>query len=52
MLEGNTLTCAFHLWMFDTVTGASINPADECLTSHQCRIQGDKIQVKFKSPDD
>jgi toluene monooxygenase system ferredoxin subunit len=52
LLEGDTLTCAFHMWIFDTVTGESINPTDECLTAHQCRIEGDKIQVKFKGPDD
>jgi toluene monooxygenase system ferredoxin subunit len=40
-LDGQTLTCAKHLWEFDAVTGQGINPDDARLTSFGCKVGDD-----------
>jgi toluene monooxygenase system ferredoxin subunit len=40
-LDGETLTCGTHLWEFNAVTGAGINPGDTQLTGYGCRIGDD-----------
>jgi toluene monooxygenase system ferredoxin subunit len=40
-LDGQTLTCAKHLWEFDALTGAGINPDDTRLKSFGCRVGDD-----------
>jgi toluene monooxygenase system ferredoxin subunit len=40
-LDGQTLTCAKHLWEFDAVTGCGINPDDARLKRFGCRVGDD-----------
>ena len=40
-LDGETLTCAAHLWEFSAVTGLGVNPADAQLKSFGCRVGDD-----------
>jgi toluene monooxygenase system ferredoxin subunit len=40
-LDGETLTCAKHLWEFNAVTGGGINPDDARLTSYDCQVGDD-----------
>ena len=40
-LDGETLTCAKHLWEFNAVTGCGINPDDAELTSYGCQVGDD-----------
>jgi toluene monooxygenase system ferredoxin subunit len=37
-LDGETLTCAKHLWEFNAVTGRGINPDDARLVPYGCRV--------------
>lgn len=45
LLDGGILTCAAHLWEFDAVTGAGINPGDCALARYPTKIEGDQILV-------
>ncbi len=38
-LEDEVLTCTNHLWEFDALTGAGINPADTALFSVPCKVE-------------
>ena len=40
-LDGETLTCAKHLWEFNAVTGCGINPDNVQLKSFGCRVGDD-----------
>jgi toluene monooxygenase system ferredoxin subunit len=40
-LDGDTLTCAKHLWEFNASTGCGINPDNVQLKSFGCRIGDD-----------
>ena len=40
-LDGETLTCAVHLWEFNAATGCGINPADARLKSFGCQVGDD-----------
>jgi toluene monooxygenase system ferredoxin subunit len=40
-LDGDTLTCAKHLWEFNASTGCGINPDNVQLTSFGCRVGDD-----------
>ena len=40
-LDGETLTCAKHLWEFNARTGRGINPDDAELTSYGCQVGDD-----------
>ena len=40
-LDGETLTCAKHLWEFNAATGRGINPDDARLTSFGCQVGDD-----------
>jgi toluene monooxygenase system ferredoxin subunit len=40
-LDGETLTCATHLWEFNALTGRGINPNDAALKSYGCQIGDD-----------
>jgi toluene monooxygenase system ferredoxin subunit len=44
-LEGCTLRCALHGWVYDARTGAGINPRSACLTNFPVRIEGDAVLV-------
>jgi toluene monooxygenase system ferredoxin subunit len=40
-LDGETLTCAKHLWEFNAVTGCGINPDDARLKGFGCQVGDD-----------
>ena len=40
-LDGETLTCAKHLWEFNAATGRGINPDNARLTSFGCKVGDD-----------
>ena len=44
-LDGVTLTCATHGWVFDVRSGRGINPAQACLTEFATSIVGNEILV-------
>lgn len=49
-LEGRVLTCRFHEWQFDAVTGAGVNPRDTCLHRHDVRVVDGVVQVRLNAP--
>ena len=40
-LDGETLTCAQHMWEFNAATGRGVNPDDARLVPYRCRVAGD-----------
>jgi toluene monooxygenase system ferredoxin subunit len=40
-LDGDTLTCAKHLWEFNAATGLGVNPDNTRLTAFGCQIGED-----------
>lgn len=44
-LEGGVLTCAAHLWQFDVVSGAGVNPLDCSLVRFAVRVEDEQILV-------
>ena len=45
-LEGRVLTCSAHLWQFDVVDGAGVNPKNCRLVSYPVRIEDGKVLVQ------
>ena len=44
-VEGNIITCPWHGWQFDVVTGVSpINPAAK-LTKYDVKVEGNEVRV-------
>lgn len=43
--EGETLTCAAHMWEFSALTGEGINPKEGCLRSVPVTVRDDTIYV-------
>ena len=43
--DGETITCAHHMWEFDARTGHGVNPAGSWLTVLPCRIADDAVEV-------
>jgi len=39
--DGETITCARHLWEFDARSGRGVNPADAALTRYPCKLDDD-----------
>ena len=39
--DGETITCARHLWEFDARTGRGVNPADATLRRYPCMVNDD-----------
>lgn len=48
-LDSEVLTCVNHMWEFNALTGAGINPADSSLVPIPCRVADGAICV---SPSD
>ena len=46
-LEGDVLTCARHLWQFNVVTGAGVNPTHAQIALYPVKIDGGKIYVSL-----
>ena len=44
-LDGRTLTCAAHLWEFDAVTGAGVNPKGCMLKRYPVKVEADDVFV-------
>jgi toluene monooxygenase system ferredoxin subunit len=44
-LDGTTLTCIAHEWMFDVRTGQGINPRGSRLTRHDVRVVDGMVLV-------
>jgi nitrite reductase (NADH) small subunit len=42
----NEIVCPWHLWGFDVATGTCGGNADLSVTTHEVRIEGDRILVK------
>src|SRR5205823_99306 len=49
-LEGTKLTCAFHLWEYDVLTGKGLNPQGSCLKEFPVRVESDMILVGLPDP--
>jgi toluene monooxygenase system ferredoxin subunit len=48
-LDGDTITCARHLWEFDARSGQGVNPDNCRLVAYPCRVTDDgTIQVSLK----
>ena len=45
-LDGATLTCSAHEWVFDCRVGTGINPAGACLRKLTVRVDGDVISLR------
>jgi nitrite reductase/ring-hydroxylating ferredoxin subunit len=45
VLDGTTLTCSAHEWMFDVRTGQGINPRGSCLTRHDVYVVDGAVLV-------
>lgn len=43
--DGETITCAHHLWEFDASTGLGVNPAGSWLTAFPCRVTDHGVEV-------
>jgi toluene monooxygenase system ferredoxin subunit len=39
--DGETITCARHLWEFDARSGCGVNPADARLIRYPCTVDDD-----------
>lgn len=44
-LDGCTLTCPSHQWLFDALTGMSINPANRRLATFATRVRQGYIEI-------
>jgi toluene monooxygenase system ferredoxin subunit len=53
LLDGTVLTCANHLWSFDTTTGQGINPPSCRLAKYALKVEdGDVFVDVDASPED
>ncbi len=44
-LDGTVITCSAHLWQFDAVTGAGVNPSDASLYRYEVKVEDEVIYV-------
>jgi toluene monooxygenase system ferredoxin subunit len=44
-LEGTVITCSAHLWQFDALTGAGVNPSDASLYRYDVKVDDEVIYV-------
>jgi nitrite reductase/ring-hydroxylating ferredoxin subunit len=47
MCSGTTVTCPWHGWQFDVVSGKCLNSPGESVDRYETRIDGDDLQVKI-----
>jgi nitrite reductase/ring-hydroxylating ferredoxin subunit len=45
-LMGNEITCPWHLWSFDVVSGVCAGNPEISIASHEVIVDGDRILVK------
>jgi len=48
-LSGNEITCPWHLWSFDLVSGACPGNPEIAVATHEVRIEGDSVLVRLPS---
>ncbi|HET8798287.1 MAG TPA: Rieske 2Fe-2S domain-containing protein [Thermoanaerobaculia bacterium] len=46
-LLGDEITCPWHLWGFDVVTGLCAGNREVAVATHEVRIDGERILVKL-----
>ena len=46
-LMGNEITCPWHLWGFDIVSGVCVGNPELSIPTHEIRIEGDRILVNL-----
>lgn len=46
-LIGNEITCPWHLWGFDVVSGACPGNPEISVATHQVRVEGERILVRL-----
>jgi nitrite reductase/ring-hydroxylating ferredoxin subunit len=46
-LVGNEITCPWHLWGFDVVTGACPGNEEIAVATHEVRVDGDSLLVRL-----
>lgn len=48
-LIGNEITCPWHLWGFDVVSGVCTGNPEVCVATHEVHIEGDRVLVRLSS---
>ena len=46
-LIGDEITCRWHLWGFDVVTGACPGNREISVATHEVRVEGDRVMVRL-----
>lgn len=46
-LSGNEITCPWHMWGFDVVSGACPGNPEIAVATHEVRVEGDSVQVRL-----
>jgi NAD(P)H-dependent nitrite reductase small subunit len=46
-LEGNTVTCPWHMWQFDIATGACANSPGDHVRTYDVIVEGDAVKVRL-----
>lgn len=46
-LMGNEITCPWHLWGFDVTTGLCAGNPEISVTTHEVRVDGDRVLVRL-----
>ena len=49
LLDGTVLTCANHLWSFDTTTGKGINPPSCRLAKYAVKVEDGEVFVDVEA---
>ncbi|MBI4165919.1 MAG: Rieske 2Fe-2S domain-containing protein [Acidobacteria bacterium] len=44
-LEGNVVTCPWHMWDYDVTTGELTANRDVKVTSYSVKVEGDEVKV-------
>ena len=44
---GATVTCPWHGWQFDIVSGKCVNMPGEGVATYETRVEGEDVQVKL-----
>ena len=47
MLEGNMVTCPWHGWQYDVMSGALVANPSVHLTKYPVKVEGNEIKVEF-----
>jgi nitrite reductase (NADH) small subunit len=46
-LMGNEIVCPWHLWGFDVATGLCAGNPEISITTHQVRVDGERVMVRL-----